>query len=164
MRKRFEQQSSITAIPLIQEFQEISSIMPQGIGAIGIYHSHPFKSEIFHSPTDDATLLSLSIQFPSCVSIVTNGKDINFYQMGKRTKTEEIVAELIEPEIPKFLLISINENLNLLINKDHLSNKSDKKDYAQVERIAGLIDAEKHISDLNEIACLMNFSMKKNNY
>ncbi|KKL75306.1 hypothetical protein LCGC14_2056190, partial [marine sediment metagenome] len=41
--KRFEQQTLISAIPHAQEFQEISSIMPQGIGPIGIYHSHPFS-------------------------------------------------------------------------------------------------------------------------
>ncbi|KKM03593.1 hypothetical protein LCGC14_1772850 [marine sediment metagenome] len=100
--------------------------MPQGIGPIGIYHSHPFSSEIFHSHTDDATLLSLSNQFPNCISIVTNGEKINFYQMGLNSKPEEIQAEFIDPDIPKFLLISIDEDLNLIINNNLLNNKSDE--------------------------------------
>ena len=120
--KRFEQQSLISAVPHSQEFQEISSVMPQGIGPIGIYHSHPFSSEIFHSHTDDSTLLSLSNQFPNCVSIVTNGKDINYYQMGKESKTIEIDVKYIEPEIPKFLLILFDETLLIKINKSILNN------------------------------------------
>ena len=97
-------------------------MMPQGIGPIGIYHSHPFSSEIFHSHTDDSTLLSLSNQFPNCVSIVTNGKDINYYQMGKESKTIEIDVKYIEPEIPKFLLILFDETLLIKINKSILNN------------------------------------------
>jgi len=124
--QQFEQQTVISAIPDVKEFQEISSLMPQGIGPIGIYHSHPFSSEIFHSHTDDSTLTSLSNQFPRCISIVTNGKEINFYQMGKKSKTEEIQAEFIDSEIPKFLLISIDEDLNLIINKNILNNRVDE--------------------------------------
>lgn len=86
--QRFEQQSVIRAIPDVQEFQEISSVLPQGIGPIGIYHSHPFSSEVFHSHTDDSTLISLSNQFPNCISIVTNGEEINFYRMGNKNKTK----------------------------------------------------------------------------
>jgi hypothetical protein len=124
--KRFEQQSLISAIPHAQEFQEISSVMPQGIGPIGIYHSHPFSSEIFHSHTDDSTLLSLSNQFPNCVSIVTNGEEINYYQMGKKSKTEEIQAEFISPDIPKFFLISIDEKFLLKISNRILNNRADE--------------------------------------
>ncbi len=100
--------------------------MPQGIGPIGIYHSHPFSSELFHSHTDDATLLSLSNQFPNCISIVTNGVEINFYQMGKKSKTKEIQAEFIDPVIPKFLLISVDEEINLIINNNFLNNRADE--------------------------------------
>ena len=119
--KRFEQQTLISAIPHAQEFQEISSIMPQGIGAIGIYHSHPFSSEIFHSHTDDSTLLSLSKQFPNCVSIVTNGKEINYYQMGENNKVNEINVKHVEPEIPKFLLFALNASFLININKNILN-------------------------------------------
>ncbi|MFX1257785.1 MAG: Mov34/MPN/PAD-1 family protein [Promethearchaeota archaeon] len=125
--KQFEQQTLISAIPHAQEFQEISSILPQGIGPIGIYHSHPFSSEIFHSHTDDATLISLSNQFPNCVSIVTNGKDINYYQMGKKSKITKINVKYIEPEIPKFLLFSLDETLLIKISKSILNNIEDAK-------------------------------------
>lgn len=120
--KRFEQQTLISAIPQTQEFQEISSIMPQGIGPIGIYHSHPFSSEIFHSHTDDTTLLSLSRQFPNCVSIVTNGEEVKYYQMSKSSKTTEIKVNFIEPEIPKFLLISLEENFRINVNVNKKAN------------------------------------------
>ena len=100
--------------------------MPQGIGPIGIYHSHPFSSKIFHSHTDDATLLSLSNQFPSCISIVTNGEDINYYQMGKNSKVVEVHAEFNTPEIPKFLLIKINETVHLKISSRILNDRVDE--------------------------------------
>ena len=124
--KRFEQQTPISAIPHAQEFQEISSMMPQGIGPIGIFHSHPSSSEIFHSHTDDSTLLSLTNQFPSCVSIITNGKVINYYQMGKKSKIEEVQAEFINPDIPQFLLISIDEFFLLKISNNILNHKTDE--------------------------------------
>ncbi|MFX1339134.1 MAG: Mov34/MPN/PAD-1 family protein [Promethearchaeota archaeon] len=123
--KRFEQQSTISAIPDVKEFHEISSVMPQGIGPIGIYHSHPFSSEVFHSHTDDATLISLSNQFPNCVSIVTNGKQTHFYQMGNKSQIKEIKAKNISPEIPKFLLISLSEKFLIKIKKTILDNIND---------------------------------------
>ncbi len=101
--------------------------MPQGIGPIGIYHSHPFSSEIFHSHTDDATLLSLSNQFPNCISIVTNGKEINYYQRGKNKKTNEIFAKFSSPKIIKFFNISFTEVFHLKINNDLLKGKDERK-------------------------------------
>ncbi len=121
--KRFEQQTLISAIPDVQEFQEISSILPQGIGSIGIYHSHPFSSEIFHSHIDDTTFVSLSKQFPNCVSIVTNGTNINYYHMGKNNKSKEIIVKFIESETPKFLLISMEEIFDINIIKSDLNDK-----------------------------------------
>jgi len=121
---RFENQSFISAAPLAQEFYEMSSYMPQGIGPVGIYHSHPFSSEIFHSHVDDSTLISLSNQFPNCVSVVTNGLEVNYYQMGKNKATEEIEVNFIEPEIPKFLLISMNEKLIVKVDKDIVNDEN----------------------------------------
>ncbi len=124
---RFEQQSVISAVPDVKEFHELSSVMPQGIGTIGIYHSHPFSSEVFHSHTDDTTLISLSNQFPNCVSLVTNGKQINFYQMGKNSKIKEIKAKIITSEIPKFLLVNLNEHFVIKINKNILQDINNDK-------------------------------------
>jgi len=120
--KKFEFQTVISAIPHAQEFQEISSVLPQGIGPIGIYHSHPFLSKIFHSHTDDSTLISLSKQFPSCVSIVTNGKEVNYYQLNENDQTTEIPIKFIETEVPKFLLIAFNETLSVRISKEVINN------------------------------------------
>ena len=125
--KRFEQQSLISAIPHAQEFQELSSMMSQGIGPIGIFHSHPFSSEVFHSHTDDSTLLSLSNQFPRCVSIVTNGRDINYYQMGKESEIKEINVNYFEPKVPKFLLFSFNKSFLIKINKNRDINSLEVK-------------------------------------
>jgi len=100
--------------------------MPQGIGPVGIYHSHPFKSQIFHSHTDDKTLVSLSNQFPNCVSLVTNSEEINYYQMGKNSKTREISAEFIEPTIPKFLLLSMDETIEIKIENSLLNEAEEK--------------------------------------
>jgi len=116
--KKFEFQTAISAIPHAQDFQEISSIMPQGIGPIGIYHSHPFSSEVFHSHTDDSTLISLSKQFPHCVSIVTNGKEVNYYHLNENERTSEILIRFFDTEIPRFLLISLEENFSVKISKE----------------------------------------------
>lgn len=96
--------------------------MPQGIGPIGIYHSHPFSSEVFHSHTDNGTLLSLSRQFPNCISIVTNGEEAKYYQINQDSKTTEIKVNFIEPKVPKFLLISINESFKIKASSDATNN------------------------------------------
>lgn len=120
---QFIEQTVIHAMPDILEFQEISSVLPQGIGPIGIYHSHPSLSDIFHSHTDDSTLISLTNQFQDCISIITNGQNTKFYQMGKNYKTKEIEVEYIEPEVPKFMLVSINEKFEIFIDPGFLTQE-----------------------------------------
>jgi proteasome lid subunit RPN8/RPN11 len=138
--KRFEQQTLISAIPHVLEFQELSSTMPQGIGPIGIYHSHPASSNIFHSHTDDNTLISLTNQFQNCVSIVTNGEEINFYQMGKEKKTREINVEYNEQEVSDFILVAIDENFDIRVNNSLLKNLN-KTNYIKVKIQNILIDS-----------------------
>jgi len=125
---KFEQQTLISAVPNAQEFQDFSTIMPQGIGPIGIYHSHPFSSDIFHSHTDDKTLISLSNQFSNCVSLVTNGKEINYYQMGKNQQINEIRAQFNDPQSLRFLLVSMNIDLEIQVDSNLLTDENyDKK-------------------------------------
>jgi len=112
--RRFTHQSYIAAIPDVQSFQEVSSAMPQGIGPIGIYHSHPHGGKVFHSHTDDTTLLSLSKQFPSSISIVTNGSEINFYQMDKNRLTE-IQVEFMEVPIPALITFTMREKIPITL-------------------------------------------------
>ncbi|MHA1756491.1 MAG: Mov34/MPN/PAD-1 family protein [Promethearchaeota archaeon] len=122
---QYEQQTLISAIPHAKEFQEISSILPQGIGPVGIYHSHPFSSEIFHSHIDDSTLLSLSNQFPNCVSIVTNGEEIEYFQMDKHKKTKRTNVKYVNPDIPDFLVFSLNLELLFKFQQNENSSKID---------------------------------------
>jgi hypothetical protein len=124
---QFEQQSFISAFPNAREFQKLTAALPQGIGPIGIYHSHPFSSEVFHSHTDDSTLLSLNNQFPNCLSIVTNGKEINFYQMDENNAIKEIGAKYEEPPIPKLLNVRIDEGFVLKVGKTLTSNEQERK-------------------------------------
>jgi hypothetical protein len=122
--KSFDHQTLISAVPNAQEFQELSSLMPQGIGPIGIYHSHPFSSEVFHSHTDDSTLISLSNQFPNCISIVTNGQEINYYQMGKNSKTKEVKTKLNQPSILNHFILQFQDNIDIKIDKRILNDES----------------------------------------
>jgi len=142
--KRFEQQTLISAIPHALEFQELSSTMPQGIGPIGIYHSHPASSRLFHSHTDDNTLISLTNQFENCVSIVTNGEEINFYQMGKEKKTREIKVEFEEPEVIDFILVAVDDKFDVRVSNSLLKDLN-KTNYIKMKIQNILIDSfQKH--------------------
>ena len=143
---KFEQQTLISAIPHAQEFQEISSIMPQGIGPIGIYHSHPFSSEVFHSHTDDKTLISLSNQFPNSVSLVSNGREINYYQMNSTKEINEINIQFSKPQILGFLLISIIEVIEMKVDSKLLQ----VKDYHNKLRIQILNKTKQFLENIWE--------------
>ena len=67
---KYTQQTEISALPDPIEFQDVSAVLPEGVGIIGIYHSHP--SRIFHSTTDNATLARFSALYPKMISAVTN--------------------------------------------------------------------------------------------
>ena len=123
--KSFDHQTLISAVPNAQEFQELSSLMPQGIGPIGIYHSHPFSSEVFHSHTDDSTLISLSNQFRNCISIVTNGREISFYQMGKNKKTKEIKPKFDQSEVLNYFMLKFEEEIAIEIDERILDDNID---------------------------------------
>lgn len=122
--QNYLQQSVINAIPDPLEIQKIGGLMPHGIGIIGIYHSHPFSGKVFHSHIDDETLLSLSKQLPNCISIVTNGQEINYYQMNETFKLVEIGTKIWKAEIPKFLPIFFNNSFILNLEKNLLTNEN----------------------------------------
>ncbi|MHA1672195.1 MAG: Mov34/MPN/PAD-1 family protein [Promethearchaeota archaeon] len=67
---KYTHQSEIGALPDPIEFQDVSAVLPEGMGIIGIYHSHP--NRIFHSSTDNATLARFSALYPKMISAVTN--------------------------------------------------------------------------------------------
>jgi hypothetical protein len=114
--------------------------MPQGIGPIGIYHSHPASSRLFHSHTDDNTLISLTNQFENCVSIVTNGEEINFYQMGKEKKTREIKVEFEEPEVTDFILVAVDDKFDVRVSNS-LFKDLNKSNYIKMKIQNILIDS-----------------------
>ena len=122
---QYEQQTMAIAIPNAKEFQEISSILPQGIGPVGIYHSHPFSDVVAHSNLDNHTLLSLANQFPNCISIVTNGHDIKFYQIDKKNRINEINVKIEDLKVPDFLVFSLKVQVLLKLELEYEMEKHD---------------------------------------
>nr|MDO8085594.1 Mov34/MPN/PAD-1 family protein [Candidatus Sigynarchaeum springense] len=76
--ERYTTQHEVGARPDIREIQELASSLPQGIGFVGIYHSHP--GEVFHSSTDDETAISMARLYPRLLSAVTNGSMTKWYR------------------------------------------------------------------------------------
>jgi proteasome lid subunit RPN8/RPN11 len=68
--EHYQEQSQIGAAPDPRDQQGIGNALPNGLGIIGIYHSHP--AEIFHSSVDNRTLRNLSKFYPHILSAVTN--------------------------------------------------------------------------------------------
>ncbi len=76
--ERYTTQHEVGARPDTREIQELASSMPQGIGFVGIYHSHP--GDVFHSTTDDETAISMARLYPRVLSAVTNGRITKWYR------------------------------------------------------------------------------------
>ena len=97
-------QSRIEATPDPEEFQLASSAVIQGMGLVGIYHTHP--SGVFHSEIDNITLNSLSRMYPGAVSVVTNGRETRYYQKSGAT-VKEVTPKYEKPptrRVVKFTL------------------------------------------------------------
>ncbi len=88
---RYLHQTSIGAIPDTKEMQDISAALPQGLGVIGIYHSHP--GDIFHSHTDDQTLENFTRFYPKMLSAVTN-RDVFEDERKNRTRWYQFSPKL----------------------------------------------------------------------
>lgn len=102
--QKYAQQTTVSAIPELKEFQFISSGLPQGIGVIGIYHSHP--KGVFHSNIDDTTLKSLKKMYNNVISIVTNGIETKYFRFLKDA-LEPVAVSLQKIELKKIHFISI---------------------------------------------------------
>ena len=85
--ERYETQDEVTARPDPREIQQLGSALPQGIGFVGIYHSH--LGQVFHSTTDEDTALKLTRFYPNVISAVTNGTETRWYQHAGGKKFEE---------------------------------------------------------------------------
>lgn len=87
----YQNQSMISAEPKIEEVSELNKNIPKGIFICGIYHSHPNK--VFHSSTDDETVLGFANLYTNFLSIVTNGIDIKYFQLkGHEVKEVPVKA------------------------------------------------------------------------
>jgi len=69
----YDIQTIVGARPTPEEIDILTSCLPQGIGVVGIYHSHP--NQVFHSQTDDQMLLGYAATNNNFISLVTNRKD-----------------------------------------------------------------------------------------
>ncbi len=85
--ERYTTQHEVGARPDTLEIQELASSLPQGIGFVGIYHSHP--GEVFHSSTDDETAISMARLYPRLLSAVTNGSITKWYRYEGGKKLAE---------------------------------------------------------------------------
>lgn len=95
----YKNQTLIEAEPDPQELSSLDSMLPLGISVLGIYHSHP--SNVFHSRTDDKTILEMAQTDPNIVSVVTNGeiskvfvvKDKKIKEVNPKTSSKAVVDE-----------------------------------------------------------------------
>lgn len=112
---KYASQSQIAAVPDPQEIQAVVSSMPQGIGTVGIYHSHP--SKVFHSHVDDTTIRNLARMYPKLVSIVTNGTEIEYFRFEEKEvvlfKPEFSSGAFKRPHLEFYLDIKTKITLNL---------------------------------------------------
>ncbi|MHA1749637.1 MAG: Mov34/MPN/PAD-1 family protein [Promethearchaeota archaeon] len=102
--QRYEMQTFTGARPDPREVQEISASLPQNTGIVGIYHSHP--GEVFHSHHDNFTLENLSRMYEGMISVVTNGKEINWYRLDKNNKLS--VINIIPLSLPIMDIITFS--------------------------------------------------------
>ncbi|MHA1299656.1 MAG: Mov34/MPN/PAD-1 family protein [Candidatus Helarchaeota archaeon] len=98
--RNYTKQTIVAAIPDLREFHMLGSALPQGIGVLGIYHSHP--RNVFHSHTDDSTLNNIKQIYPNVISIVTNGYETKYF----RFKDDELLPAKI-----KFKKIKLKESI-----------------------------------------------------
>ncbi|MFX1521826.1 MAG: Mov34/MPN/PAD-1 family protein [Promethearchaeota archaeon] len=116
--QRYAYQELIGVGPDPIDTQMVYSAMPQRIGVVGIYHSHP--GEVFHSHIDDRTLISLSKLYQNPISVVTNGTITKYYQVGHPPeKMKEIDA--IRKKIKKlqFMDFMLNVKKTLMVDTEN---------------------------------------------
>ncbi|HME53414.1 MAG TPA: Mov34/MPN/PAD-1 family protein [Candidatus Lokiarchaeia archaeon] len=89
--QRYNEQTVIGAQPDPAELQELGFALPVGVGFVGIYHSHP--DEVFHSSTDNKTLMTYSRFYPKMLSAVTNGTETKWYRYDGKSKFTEFEIE-----------------------------------------------------------------------
>ncbi len=103
------EQTTINAEPDPQELSALIGLLPKKIYNIGMYHSHPVG--VFHSHTDDQTLLQMKKIYPEVISIVTNGDQTFCYKTSeKQVKEVDIEIDHVEP---LFSLIKVETKISI---------------------------------------------------
>jgi proteasome lid subunit RPN8/RPN11 len=106
--QRYVSQHFIGASPDPREVSELGAALPQGLGMIGIYHSHP--ADIFHSSVDDRTLQNLAKFYKKILSAVSNGDNTSWsdddpnttrwFQLNEDGKSTDQIM-IVEDAVPR---------------------------------------------------------------
>ena len=122
--QKFVEQTLISAIPEPKEYHEIAVSLPNGIGVVGMYHSHPAGSNIFHSHIDDSTVIDYTRLAENFVSLVTNGTDVQCFMLvdKKSRKLKKIEPQLKLPKTPFCTQFRVNLNVHLPKNGSQIES------------------------------------------
>jgi proteasome lid subunit RPN8/RPN11 len=173
--ENYQIQNEISAAPNPRELQELGSILPQGVGIVGIYHSHP--SDVFHSSVDDLTIQNLSKYYNNIISAVTNSDGaIKWFQLDKTHQiTQEI--EIYGQKIPDNLFqtlkyygnfqydfkISVESSLIQQLIGKFLDNFNSAWDNSSIDILGEHQKKKGNLEDINriEISNLTEKSLRK---
>ncbi len=120
--QKFMEQTLISAIPDPKQYHELTVSIPNGIGVVGMYHSHPAGSNIFHSRIDDSTVFDYTNLASNFVSVVTNGSDVQCFMLvdKKDLKLKNVDPQLKLVKAPPSTHIRVNLNLRLPLGGPHV--------------------------------------------
>lgn len=128
---KYRRQSRIEAEADPSQESEVASKYPRNIGLVGLYHSHPFRSDyrrphpgrgfdekMFHSEIDSTSLRSRASREENYLSVVTDGKNITFFALDKDSKkVTDLKPQMLDViEYDKFLT-SYRSKINLVFEK-----------------------------------------------
>jgi proteasome lid subunit RPN8/RPN11 len=111
-------QTLVNTEPDTNELASIGDYLPIGINNLGQYHSHP--NNVFHSETDDTTLLDMAKVYKNVISIVTNGEETNVYCVVSN-KVEQLNYTILE--IDKLYYNYLDVEIPLKLDMDANRNK-----------------------------------------
>lgn len=113
--QKFVEQTLISAHADEKMFHEIAVSLPNGIGVIGVYHSHPAASNIFHSHIDDSTVLNFIKMASNFISVVTNGSDVQCFMLVDKAEgnLKKIEPQLKLAKLPPSTRLRVNLNVRL---------------------------------------------------
>lgn len=124
---RYRAQSRYGAQADAREEAELAAQFPRNVGIVGIFHSHPFRDEtehaVFHSQTDDTTLKSRASRHEDYLSIVTDGRDAEFFVL--RDRATPIKAEIVESISYKDELTAYRCPLAFTLRREALPSRVD---------------------------------------